>query len=99
MNSLPACPYEVRAMNSRIQSFGTNDRETAAASDRTRGRGHLGDEIRFFTISQVAERLNVTTRTVRRWIKKGDLPLHRFGGVLRIAERDLLAFIALRRQG
>jgi excisionase family DNA binding protein len=86
-------------MNSPIRSFGISDREMAAASDRTRGRRYLCDEITFLTISQVAERLNVTTRTVRRWIKKGDLPVHRFGGVVRIAERDLLAFIALRRQG
>ena len=38
-------------------------------------------------IPEVAERLHVATRTVRRWIKSGDLVAHRFGGVVRIAER------------
>jgi excisionase family DNA binding protein len=59
---------------------------------------HRDDRIRFFTIPEVAERLRVCTRTVRRWIKAGDLIAHRIGGV-RIAESDLRAFLALRRDG
>jgi excisionase family DNA binding protein len=53
--------------------------------------------IRFFTISAVAEMLDVSTRTVRRWIDDGDLIAHRRGGVVRIAERDLRAFLAAHR--
>jgi excisionase family DNA binding protein len=53
--------------------------------------------IEFFTIQEVAERLSVSTRTVRRWIDNGELVAHRIGGV-RIAEGDLRAFIAARRQ-
>lgn len=52
---------------------------------------------RFFTIREVAERLEVATRTVRRWIKSGDLVAHRFGGAVRIAESDLKAFLARHR--
>jgi excisionase family DNA binding protein len=52
---------------------------------------------RFFTIREVAERLDVATRTVRRWIKSGDLVAHRFGGAVRIAESDLKAFLARHR--
>src|ERR1700674_2519154 len=63
------------------------------------GGRHRGDEIKFFTIAEVAEILNVATRTVRRWIKAGDLVVHQVGGVIRIAERDLRAFLALHRQG
>lgn len=37
------------------------------------------------------------TRTVRRWIEAGDLVVHRVGGVVRIAEGDLRAFLALHR--
>jgi excisionase family DNA binding protein len=59
---------------------------------------HRDDRIRFFTIPEVAERLRVCTRTVRRWIKAGDLIAHRIGGV-RIADSDLRAFLALRRDG
>ena len=53
--------------------------------------------IKFFTVPQVADSLSVSTRTVRRWIDKGELIAHRIGGV-RIAEGDLRAFIAARRQ-
>ena len=56
------------------------------------------DQIRFFTIRAVAERLEVATRTVRRWIKSGDLVAHRFGTAVRIAESDLNAFIARHRE-
>ena len=72
--------------------------ETAAFA-HARGRHHRGDQIKFFTISEVAERLQVATRTVRRWIEAGDLVVHRIGGVVRIAERDLRAFLALHRDG
>ena len=57
----------------------------------------FGTPHRFLTIAEVAELLQVCTRTVRRWIKSGVLPAHRIGGVVRIAEADLLAFLALRR--
>jgi excisionase family DNA binding protein len=50
--------------------------------------------MRFFTIAEVAEHLKVVPRTVRRWIKSGDLVAHRRGRVVRIAESDLKAFIA-----
>ena len=64
-----------------------------------RDRRHPVDRIRFFTIAEVAERLQVAPRTVRRWIKVGDLIVHRVGGVVRIAEGDLRAFLALHREG
>jgi len=58
---------------------------------------HRGDEI-FFTIAEVAERLQVSRRTVHRWIKKGALIVHRVEGVVRIADRDLRAFLASHRE-
>jgi excisionase family DNA binding protein len=54
---------------------------------------------RFHTIDQVAEALAVSSRTVRRWIATGALTGHRFNGVVRIAERDFLAFLAVHREG
>jgi excisionase family DNA binding protein len=63
-----------------------------------RGRSYR-DNQKFFTIAEVAERLHVSTNTVRRWIRSGDLVAHRVGGVVRIAERDLMAFLALHREG
>jgi excisionase family DNA binding protein len=53
--------------------------------------------MKFFTFSEVAEHLSVAVRTIRRWIKTGDLVVHRVGGVVRIAEADLEAFLALHR--
>ena len=54
----------------------------------------------FYTIGQVAEALGVSTRTVRRWIANGALAVHRFdGAVVRIADRDLLRFLAVHREG
>ena len=53
----------------------------------------------FYTIAEVAELLAVTTRTIRRWIKAGDLVAHRKGVVVRIADDDWRAFLALHRDG
>jgi excisionase family DNA binding protein len=61
-------------------------------------RRHRQSQITFFTIADVAERLNVSGRTVRRWIEAGDLVVHRVGGIVRIAEGDLRAFLALHRE-
>lgn len=54
--------------------------------------------IEFFTIAETAEMLRVSTRTVRRWIDSGRLVAHAIGGVVRIAESDLRAFLAVYRQ-
>jgi excisionase family DNA binding protein len=50
--------------------------------------------MRFFTVAEVAEIVGVSVRTVRRWIKSGELVAHHIGAVVRIAEGDLRAFIA-----
>lgn len=52
---------------------------------------------RFLAVDDVADRLGVHVRTVRRWIARGELVVHRFGGAVRISERDLAAFVALSR--
>jgi excisionase family DNA binding protein len=64
--------------------------------DRGSLGGHQG-KIKFFTIADVAENLAVATRTVRRWIKSGELVAHHFGGAVRIAETDLQAFLSAHR--
>jgi excisionase family DNA binding protein len=61
-----------------------------------RNAGSLAEE-KFFTVEEVADFLNVCTRTVRRWIERGELVAHRFGTAVRIAESDLRAFIARQR--
>jgi excisionase family DNA binding protein len=69
-----------------------------SASGRSGNRARH-PKIQFFKISEVAEMLRVSTRTVRRWIDSEKLVAHTFGGVVRIAEPDLRAFLALHRRG
>lgn len=54
---------------------------------------------KYYTINTVAAALDVSGRTIRRWISNGDLIVHRVNGVVRIAEGDLRAFLALHREG
>jgi excisionase family DNA binding protein len=49
---------------------------------------------KFYTIAQIAERVEASTRTVRRWIDKGLLIAHRINGLVRISEADFLTFLA-----
>ena len=67
-----------------------------AAHGEVRHR-HRRDDLNFFKISEVAERLRVSTRTVRRWIDDGLLIAHRIRGAVLIAESDLRAFLAVHR--
>jgi excisionase family DNA binding protein len=67
------------------------DRNLAAAKTTRRA-------LRFFTIDEVAECLAVCTRSVRRWIAAGALPVHRIGGVVRVSEPDFEDFLARRRE-
>jgi excisionase family DNA binding protein len=63
------------------------------------GRRSRRFQINFFTIAEVAEMLRVSKRTVRRRIDSGQLVAHVFDAVVRIAEPDLRAFLALHRRG
>ena len=62
-----------------------------------RPRHQSREPISFFTVSDVAEHLGVSTRTVRRWIDGRRLIAHHFGRAVRIAEEDLRAFLTAHR--
>ena len=49
---------------------------------------------RFLTVQEVADVLRISTMTVYRLIKNGDLPAARIGKSCRVREDDLDAFIA-----
>jgi excisionase family DNA binding protein len=87
-----------RAFGARKRRPSDSDTEVAALG-HARGRHHRDDQIKFFTITEVAEGLHVNARTVRRWIVAGDLVVHRVGNVVRISEGDLGKFLALHRDG
>lgn len=53
---------------------------------------------RMLSIVAVAARLDVSTKTVRRAIKAGDLRVHRIGRLYRITEEDLHLYAAQRRE-
>jgi len=48
----------------------------------------------WWTPKQIAETLQVTPRTVQRWITSGVLPAYRFGRSVRIANEDFETFVA-----
>jgi len=50
------------------------------------------------TIEQTAKHVQVSDKTIRRWIKAGDLVAHRFGRQWRISSADLQTFIRMRRE-
>lgn len=49
------------------------------------------------SISTVARRLDVSEKSVRRYIERGRLPAYKIGGQIRIAEEDVRAFLSLCR--
>ena len=53
--------------------------------------------IKFYTIPQIAQCVDASTRSVRRWIEKGLLVAHRINGLVRISEADFQAFLANHR--
>ena len=51
----------------------------------------------YYTLSEIAERLKVSYRTVYRWVQAGDLAAYKLKGEYRIADRDLNDFLEARR--
>ncbi len=51
------------------------------------------------TIAEVADRLRVNEKTVRRWIDTQELPAFKLGRQWRISEQDLRRFLQMRWQG
>jgi excisionase family DNA binding protein len=71
--------------------------ETNVNSPDNYARRRRREPMQFLTIAELAERLNVCERTVRRWTKSGALPIHRIGNIVRVSDADFAAFLALRR--
>lgn len=57
-----------------------------------------GRPMALLSIPAVAAVLDTTTRHVRSLIRERGLPVVRVGGVLRVAESDLEAWLAARRE-
>jgi len=52
---------------------------------------------KFYTIEQIADCVEASTRSVRRWIQEKRLVAHRINGLVRISEEDFQAFLATHR--
>jgi excisionase family DNA binding protein len=52
---------------------------------------------KFFTVDGIALQLNVSARTVHRWIANRQLVVHRIGRSVRISDADLKSFLAIHR--
>ena len=52
--------------------------------------------IKFYTIPETAEALNVTPQTIRAWIKQGKLKSQRIGRPILITENNLKEFLTQR---
>ena len=53
----------------------------------------------FHPVENVADKLDVSPRHVRRLIDRGLIPVHRFGRAVRIADDDLRRYLASTREG
>jgi excisionase family DNA binding protein len=49
--------------------------------------------IKFYTIPETAEALNVTSQTIRTWIKQGKIKSQRIGRPILITENNLKEFL------
>jgi excisionase family DNA binding protein len=47
-----------------------------------------------FSLEQVAQQLNVSKDTVKRWVDRGEVPTFRKGAVIRVRRTDLEKFLS-----
>jgi excisionase family DNA binding protein len=52
---------------------------------------------RMLTVDAVAEHLDVSTKSVRRWVASGALVAHRMGRLLRVSPDNLRSFLNKQR--
>jgi excisionase family DNA binding protein len=52
---------------------------------------------RLHDVAEVAFRLNLSEKTVRRAIGRGEMRAHRVGRLLRVSEDDLMDYLSKRR--
>jgi excisionase family DNA binding protein len=72
-------------------------REAAAEDTAGKAPQSLEPGERLLSVAEVATRLGVAEKTVRRKIASGDLPAHRIGKLVRVGERSLTAYVTRAR--
>jgi excisionase family DNA binding protein len=69
----------------------------SARSFDNKGMERNAEPIAFFTERTLAAYLAVSDRTIRNWIRRGELPSYKLGASRRIDPADVDAFLAQRR--
>jgi excisionase family DNA binding protein len=57
----------------------------------------LSLKLKFYRVGELAELLGVSERSIWRFIKNGELPVHKFGRAIRVSHPDYAAFVAIHR--
>jgi excisionase family DNA binding protein len=70
------------------------DKMEAAPDGFAKAVPSRGGAERFLSVIEVAVKLGVSSKTVRRMINRGELPVHRVGKLLRVGEHALCARLA-----
>jgi excisionase family DNA binding protein len=70
--------------------------QTAPVLDRG-GMQRKSSKPRFFTERTLADFLAVSDRTIRNWIRRGELPSYKLGAARRIDPTDVEVFLARHR--
>ena len=74
-----------------------NFRGRFASRTDVRGMKRKSDVPIFFTERTLADYLAVSERTIRNWIRRGDLPSYKLGAARRIDPADVETFLARNR--
>ncbi len=75
-----------------------NQQTDLALSFDVRGMDRTAPPVAFFTERTLAAYLAVSDRTIRNWIRRGELPSYKLGAARRIDPADVDAFLAQRRE-
>jgi putative molybdopterin biosynthesis protein len=54
--------------------------------------------MKFYTVQEVADSLNVHPNTIRNWVNSGELKSYKLGNTLRISKEDLEKFLEKNKQ-
>jgi len=78
-------------------TFGLFGSTEPTESLRSIDKGGMERKAEFFTERSLAAFLAVSDRTIRNWIRRGELPSYKLGAARRIDPADVDAFLAQRR--
>jgi excisionase family DNA binding protein len=81
----------------RVSAEGRSDPVQTPLATDIRGMKRKSVAVAFFTERSLADYLAVSDRTIRNWIRRGDLPSYKLGASRRIDPADVEDFLARHR--